>query len=191
MEKYITDERTGWKYELVGDYYLLAGTRFEDADPEEDGNAAQDVATTPKTNDALASERPAIGRFGRAHAAYLKCTQRYVYCNQYVPVVVFVSGQITVIVIRRNFFIDSHAKGCNKALNPLCSRNIRSIASRLQICGAAKSSRERSFICLSSIHNQRDDRNNQTYTQNQTQNTFSHFTASFRFFIGNSTSRFD
>lgn len=25
MEKYITDERTGLKYELVGDYYLLAG----------------------------------------------------------------------------------------------------------------------------------------------------------------------
>ena len=25
MEKYITDERTGLKYELVGDYYYLAG----------------------------------------------------------------------------------------------------------------------------------------------------------------------
>ena len=25
MEKYITDERTGLKYELVGDYYLVAG----------------------------------------------------------------------------------------------------------------------------------------------------------------------
>ena len=24
MEKYITDERTGLKYELVGDYYLVA-----------------------------------------------------------------------------------------------------------------------------------------------------------------------
>lgn len=79
MEKYITDERTGWKYELVGDYYLLAGTHFEDADPEEDGNAAPDVATTPKADDAVASERPAIGRFGRAHAAYLKRTQRHVY----------------------------------------------------------------------------------------------------------------
>ena len=32
MEKYITDERTGLKYELVGDYYLIAG---ED-EPEED-----------------------------------------------------------------------------------------------------------------------------------------------------------
>lgn len=79
MEKYITDERTGWKYELVGDYYLLAGTRFEDADPEEDKNAVPDVVTTPKTEDAVASERSAIGRFGRAHAAYLKRTQRHVY----------------------------------------------------------------------------------------------------------------
>lgn len=25
MEKYIVDERTGLKYELVGDYYLIAG----------------------------------------------------------------------------------------------------------------------------------------------------------------------
>lgn len=25
MEKYITDERTGLKYELIGDYYLIAG----------------------------------------------------------------------------------------------------------------------------------------------------------------------
>lgn len=32
MEKYITDERTGLKYELIGDYYLIAG---ED-EPEED-----------------------------------------------------------------------------------------------------------------------------------------------------------
>ena len=25
MNKYITDERTGLKYELIGDYYLIAG----------------------------------------------------------------------------------------------------------------------------------------------------------------------
>ena len=79
MERYIIDPNSGWKYELVGDYYLLAGTRFEDADPEEDGNAAPDVVTTPKTEDAADSERPAIGRFGRAHAAYLKRTKRHVY----------------------------------------------------------------------------------------------------------------
>ena len=30
MEKYITDERTGLKYELVGDYYFIAG----DYEPE-------------------------------------------------------------------------------------------------------------------------------------------------------------
>ena len=31
MEKYIIDERTGLKYELVGDHYLIAG----DDEPEE------------------------------------------------------------------------------------------------------------------------------------------------------------
>lgn len=25
MERFVTDERTGLKYELVGDYYLIAG----------------------------------------------------------------------------------------------------------------------------------------------------------------------
>ena len=79
MERYIIDPKSGWKYELVGDYYLLAGTRFEDADPEEDRSAAPDAATNPMTENAVASERPAIGRFGRAHAAYLKRTQRHVY----------------------------------------------------------------------------------------------------------------
>ena len=31
MKKYITDERTGLKYELIGDYYIIAG----DDEPEE------------------------------------------------------------------------------------------------------------------------------------------------------------
>lgn len=31
MDKHITDERTGLKYELVGDYYVIAG----DDEPEE------------------------------------------------------------------------------------------------------------------------------------------------------------
>ena len=46
MGKYITDERTGLKYELVGDYYLIAG----DDEPE---------------------ERP-IGIWGQRHLRHLK-----------------------------------------------------------------------------------------------------------------------
>ena len=53
MEKYITDERTGLKYELVGDYYLIAG----DDEPE---------------------ERP-IGIWGQRHARYLKEHHKMVY----------------------------------------------------------------------------------------------------------------
>ena len=33
MERYITDERTGLKYELVGDYYLLAGGEEAEQEP--------------------------------------------------------------------------------------------------------------------------------------------------------------
>ena len=54
MEKYITDERTGLKYELVGDYYLIAG---ED-EPEED--------------------QP-IGVWGQRHLCYLKEHRRVRY----------------------------------------------------------------------------------------------------------------
>lgn len=98
MEKYITDPhitdpRTGWKYELVGDYYLPVGTRFETADPvtPEDRRptekpaaaspaAAQATPATPAADpDSQTQDRPAIGRFGRPHGEYLKRTQRYVY----------------------------------------------------------------------------------------------------------------
>ena len=53
MEKYITDKRTGLRYELVGDYYLIAG----DDEPE---------------------ERP-IGIWGQRHLRYLKQFRRAVY----------------------------------------------------------------------------------------------------------------
>lgn len=55
MEKHITDERTGLKYELVGDYYLIAG----DDEPE---------------------ERP-IGIWGQRHLRYLKQHHRTVYAE--------------------------------------------------------------------------------------------------------------
>ncbi len=55
MEKYITDERTGLKYELVGDYYLVA----VDDEPEE----------CP------------IGIWGQRHLRYLKQYRRVVYAE--------------------------------------------------------------------------------------------------------------
>lgn len=53
MEKYITDERTGLKYELVGDYYFIAG----DEEPEE----------------------RLIGIWGQRHLRYLKQHRKAVY----------------------------------------------------------------------------------------------------------------
>ena len=55
MEKYITDERTGLKYELVGDYYLIAG------------------------DDEL--EQEPIGIWGQRHLRYLKEHRRVRYAN--------------------------------------------------------------------------------------------------------------
>lgn len=55
MEKYITDERTELKYELVGDYYLIAG----DDEPEQEP----------------------IGIWGQRHLRYLKEYHRVRYAN--------------------------------------------------------------------------------------------------------------
>ena len=55
MEKYITDERTGLKYELVGDYYLIAG----DDEPEQEP----------------------IGIWGQRHLRYLRECYRVRYAN--------------------------------------------------------------------------------------------------------------
>lgn len=57
MEKYITDERTGLKYELIGDYYLIAG----DDEPEQ--------------------EQEPIGIWGHRHLRYLKEHHRVRYAN--------------------------------------------------------------------------------------------------------------
>ena len=56
MERFITDERTGLKYELVGDYYLIAG----DDEPEEEWS---------------------IGVWGQRHLCYLKEHHRVRYTN--------------------------------------------------------------------------------------------------------------
>ena len=57
MEKYITDERTGLKYELVDGYYLIAG----DDEPEQ--------------------EQKPIGIWGQRHLRYLKEHHRVRYAN--------------------------------------------------------------------------------------------------------------
>ena len=56
MERFITDERTGLRYELVGDYYLIAG------DDELEGD-------------------PLIGVWGQRHLRYLKKHRRVRYAN--------------------------------------------------------------------------------------------------------------
>ena len=57
MERFITDERTGLRYELVGDYYLIAG---ED-EPEQ--------------------EQEPIGIWGQQHLRYLKEHRRVRYAT--------------------------------------------------------------------------------------------------------------
>ncbi len=56
MERFITGERTGLKYELVGDYYLIAG-------------------------DDKPAENQSIGIWGQRHLRYLKKCHRVRYAN--------------------------------------------------------------------------------------------------------------
>ena len=55
MRKFITDKRTGLRYELVGDYYLIAGEDEPEQEP--------------------------IGIWGRRHLHYLKEHRRVRYAN--------------------------------------------------------------------------------------------------------------
>ena len=57
MEKYSTDERTGLKYELVGDYHLIAG------------------------DDELCEEQKPIGIWGKRHHEYLRHNKRITVSN--------------------------------------------------------------------------------------------------------------
>ena len=57
MEKYITDKRTGLKYELVGNYYIIAG----------DGEADE--------------EQKPIGIWGQRHLRYLKNYRKVLYAD--------------------------------------------------------------------------------------------------------------
>lgn len=54
LEKYITDERTGLKYELIGDYYFIAG------------------------DDELGEDRP-IGIWGQRRLRYIRQNQKVLY----------------------------------------------------------------------------------------------------------------
>ena len=69
MERFVTDERTGLRYELVGDYYLIAG----DDEPEE--------------------EQKPIGIWGQRHLRYLKEHRRVRYAN------LLTSGELNALAI--------------------------------------------------------------------------------------------
>ena len=86
MEKTIVDERTGWKYELVGDYYLPIEMPMDKAlerMPERQARrAAAEMTAILEADIQLPAEEETsgrIGRFGRAHAAYLKRTHLNVF----------------------------------------------------------------------------------------------------------------
>ena len=68
LEKYITDERTGLKYELVGDYYFLAG----DDEPEEHRPIGIWGCGCPVDTSAEGGSTDRAGRRDQRHLRYLR-----------------------------------------------------------------------------------------------------------------------
>ena len=60
MEKNIIDERTGWEYELQGDYYYPTG------------RVMRNGALTPETVDNGPGEEAPIGVWGQRHLRYIR-----------------------------------------------------------------------------------------------------------------------
>ena len=76
MEKYITDERTGLKYELIGDYYLIAG----DDEPEERPIGIWGCGC-PVDTSAKGRSTDRAGRRDQRHLRYLKQHRQTVYAE--------------------------------------------------------------------------------------------------------------
>ena len=76
MKKYITDERTGLKYELIGDYYIIAG----DDEPEESSIGIWGCGC-PVDTSAKGRSTDRAGRRDRRYLRYLKQHRRTAYAE--------------------------------------------------------------------------------------------------------------
>ena len=76
MKKYITDERTGLKYELIGDYYIIAG----DDEPEESSIGIWGCGC-PVDTSAKGRSTDRAGRRDQRHLRYLKQHRRTAYAE--------------------------------------------------------------------------------------------------------------
>ena len=75
MEKHITDERTGLRYELAGDYYYLAG----DDEPEEHRPIGIWGCGCPADTSAEGGSTDRAGRRDQRHLRYLRQCKKTTY----------------------------------------------------------------------------------------------------------------
>ena len=71
MEKLIIDERTGWEYELQGDYYYPTG------------RVMRDGVLTPETVDNDPEEEQFIGVWGQRHLRFIRLHRISLYLDLY------------------------------------------------------------------------------------------------------------
>ena len=74
--KVIIDERTGWEYELQGDYYYPTG------------RVQKNGVMTPETVDDEPEEEKPIGVWGQRHLSYLRQYKKALYLD------LFISGKL-------------------------------------------------------------------------------------------------
>ena len=74
MEKMIIDERTGWEYELKGDYYYPTGRVQK--------NGVMTPSELPEDNGP--DEEKPIGVWGQRHLRYIRQYKKTLYFNLYI-----------------------------------------------------------------------------------------------------------
>ena len=82
--KRIIDERTGWEYELQGDYYYPTG------------RVQKDGVMTPETVDDEPEEEKPIGVWGQRHLRYLRQYKKSLYLD------LFMSGKLNAYLADLN-----------------------------------------------------------------------------------------
>lgn len=84
MKKYKIDERTGWEYELKGDYYYPTGRIMKNG------------TLTPETIDNEPEEQYDIGVWGRRHLRFIREYKKTLYLD------LFLSGKLNAYLAEIN-----------------------------------------------------------------------------------------
>ena len=127
MEKMIIDKRTGWEYELNGDYYYPTGRVIR--------NGVLTPSELPEKN--KQKEKKPIGIWGQRHLRYIRQYKKSLYFD------LFVSGKL-----------NAYLADLNAQAEDLFLRTVKEIAAREGVTEALKS--ENQMVWVQQMNNIRE-----------------------------------